>query len=143
MTEKATLARNRYDPLDLLAQLDDQRPAMDGSEWCFRFMCHKREFGTDDFFAYLPQDERQHANARSTLVSFIAEIRTIDNAFQVSCEEDLRRHGTRLQDYKLHIGWISVAENAVTVRYWGTVVNTEYEMQFRQNDAGTWSEVGR
>ena len=135
------LVRDRYDPDDLLSQLARQQAGKDGREWCFRFESYDPAMDNDDFIAYLPEDKRQHADARARLASFISHIRTFDNVFQDSCEEDHRAGGVRLADVKLHIGWLRVAANVVTVRYWGTVVNTEFEVQFQQNGEGRWRRI--
>src|SRR5690242_8717903 len=114
---KTALARDRYDPGDLLSQLAGQQPGKDGFKWCVRLRTD-----IDEIIALLPDDESQHTAALSRLASFLADIRRLDNAFQDSCEEEARRAGWDLSNAMLHIAWLSAADDIITVGYWGTVV---------------------
>jgi hypothetical protein len=138
MSDAVLLERDRYDPSILLSQLAAQMPGKDGDEWCFTFKYDGQH--TDDFWAYLPDDTREHENARSRLAEFLAQIRQIDNLVQASFEAEYHATGVDLRDLKLHIGWLKVADQTITVRYWGTVVNTEWEVVFKRLETGQWVE---
>lgn len=114
-------------------------PGKDVDEWCFRFRCADQALGIDDFMAYLPEQESEHENLRTRLAEFISQIRTLDNLVQTSCESEHHSSGIGASNFKLHIGWIKVADQVITVRYWGTVVNTEWEAVFARSKDGSWA----
>jgi hypothetical protein len=137
MAHDAPLERDRYDPAALLSQLTGQVPGTDGGEWCFRF-----DLAGEWTPAYLPADVREHGTARSHLTEFLKQIRELDNSVQASLEARWRSTGWALQNFKLYIGWIRVGDRLITVRYWGTIVNTEHEVVFQRCEDGRWVPVG-
>lgn len=135
------LKRNRYGLANLPGQLLNQAPQEDGNDWCFKFECYKHDSTLDDFEAYLSKTISDHEQNRIVLLSFLENIDRLDNLVQDSCENDHLQGGLDISNYKLHIGYLDVKENIVTVTYYGTIVNTEWKAEFKIDGLGTWTKV--
>lgn len=135
------LKRNRYQKVDLLDQLRKQEPQKDGNEWCFKFECHKYNSEIDDFEAYLPNSIHEHEKYRHLLSDFLNHIDYLDNLVQDSCETDYEKSELDIKNYMLHIGYIDLKEGQVSICYYGTAVNTEWEAEFQKNKYGEWIKV--
>ena len=104
-------------------------------------MCNKFDPELDDFEAYLPESTQEHEPCRALLLDFFEHINELDNMVQDSCESEHKQSGMDISIYKLHIGYIDIKEKSITVCYYGTVVNTEWDVEFQKSDQGEWVKV--
>jgi len=61
------------------------------------------------------------------------QIRLLDNAVQTNLENEARNSKHDPRNFMLHIGYLSVFPDRLQIRYWGEVVNTEWEAEFLWN----------
>jgi hypothetical protein len=133
MGDPVLLPRDRYDPAELIAQLTNQPLGADSGVPCFWLVLKG-----DRPPVYFSDGAGGQEHARAGLAEFLAEIRALDNRVQASLEAEFRSVGGALDDFRLYIGWVRVDDGHVTVRYWGEVVNIEYEALFQKDDHGKW-----
>lgn len=140
-----TFRRDRYDPDDLLRQLQEQfAPAQEGDA-CYRYEFENNTGWEDvDYFeAYLPAGSEEHSRAREILASLLADIRRLDNLVQGSCEKEGVKNRQLLDAYELHLGHINLTGdlNRPRLQYFGSRVNTDWSAEFQQDENGVWQKV--
>jgi hypothetical protein len=135
------LRRNRYDPTLLLAQLDGQVPSRDADEWCLRFTCPHDQKDVDDFLVYLPKSQAEQPRAIALVREFVSQISKLDNLVQDSCEDEWARGTFEISTYKLHIAYMTPADDQVSVEYFGTIVNTQWTAVFKRAPSGEWEKA--
>lgn len=140
-----TLRCDRYDPDDLLRQLQEQfAPAQEGSDaWHYEFENNTGWEDVDGFEACLPADAEEHSRAREILASLLADIRRLDNLVQDSCENHGEKNRQHLDAYQLHLGNINLTDNPNRPRlhYFGSLVNTDWDGEFERDENGVWQKV--
>lgn len=57
-------------------------------------------------------------------------IRVLDNLVQDSCEREAERSEYDDRNFKLHVAYLKVFASRLHIRYWGEIVNTEWEAEF-------------
>ncbi|MGV3661953.1 MAG: hypothetical protein ACO1TE_17345 [Prosthecobacter sp.] len=139
-----TLRRDRYDPEDLLRQLQEQfSPAQGDDCWRYEFENNTGWDDVDGFEAYLPAGPEQHMLTRKTLASLLADIRRLDNLVQDSCEKNGDKNWQHLDGCQLHLSHINLTGNLNRPRlcYFGSLVNTDWDAEFEKDENGVWQKV--
>jgi hypothetical protein len=130
------LRRNRYDSRNLLSQLARQRAAKDGDDWCFSF--RYATYDQDDFVVVLPNEEREHEDARHLLESFFSHIQELDNLIQKTLDAECMASGIEQMNYAVYIGHMKIMDRQVAVQYWGSETCATYKAVFQQTEVGSW-----
>jgi hypothetical protein len=85
-----------------------------------------------------------HANwtdALRTMKETLQCLPELDNLVQQSCEQDWKKSENSPDSYMLHLAWFKVTPCRLTLGYWGTKVNTQWEAIFDKQPDGSWSAV--
>ncbi|WP_146567360.1 hypothetical protein [Posidoniimonas corsicana] len=67
----------------------------------------------------------------------LEHVRHMDNQVQDLCEKDSR--SLDITQFLFRIAYFSVREDQVSITYWGTEVNTEWDAIFERGADGSWS----
>lgn len=129
---------DRYDPAGLLRALDDARLVENGSE-----IYHRLDYGGDELEIHYPDCNSVPVPVEvlSTARRACAGICDIDNLVQANCKNEAGQSDLDPRNFMLHIGYINAFPNRIQVRYWGIVVNTEWEAEFRWCERDGWSPL--
>lgn len=120
--------RDRYDPSRLTAAFSKAEIIASRGD-----IYAKLDY--EQFEIYFPGCESLPvpAELREVAERACKSIRVLDNLVQESCQRESDKvEFDDLDDryLRLHIGYLKVFENRVHIRYWGYVVNTEWEAEF-------------
>lgn len=132
--------RNRYDASEFIRGFDSAPLGDDGGELCISFPISNPE--NDEMLIYfpgctdeLPPDLLQLA--RQTCM----RITQLDNLVQDSCEDEWHRCGLDLDAYDLHLAYIQIEAELVSLEYYGTKVNTQWTAKFRPSTSESWTKA--
>jgi hypothetical protein len=129
---------DRYDPITLLRAFGDSRLIERGTE-----VYHLLDYGGDEFEIHYPECDAAPVPTQilSTAQRACTDIREIDNLVQVNCKKEAGRSELDPRNFMLHIGYMKAYPNRIQIRYWGIVVNTEWEAEFVWSKDKGWSPV--
>ena len=120
--------RDRYDPRELLGAIDcaELRSNSDGETYLIFDLGY-------DFEIYFPScDSPPIPDELMNFARLACEnIRDLDNAVQANLENDAEKSEHDSRNFMLHIGYLSVLPDRLQIRYWGEIVNTEWEAEFK------------
>lgn len=127
---------DRYDPIGLLHAFDDCRLIEKGTE-----VYHLLDYCGDEFEIHYPNCDAAPVLPETFLTARLAcaDIREIDNLVQRKCKQEAETSDLESRNFMLHIGYIKAYTNRIQVRYWGIVVNTEWEAEFTWSEEHGWS----
>lgn len=120
--------RNRYDPGRFTAAFDDAEVTTDSSGEVYAVF----NYDGEDIEVHFPDcdsasiPERRLRTARTGC----QQIQDLDNLVQDRCEQEANNSVHDARNFKLYIAYLKVYDNRLEVRYWGKVVNTEWDAVF-------------
>jgi len=71
----------------------------------------------------------------------LEKITELDNLVQYSCEEEYAKSSFHVRDFMLYLAMIEIGEEEVALRYFGQIVNTEWDAIFKEQGNGNWVKV--
>jgi hypothetical protein len=129
---------DRYDPTPLVEAFDVAELVTKGTEVYHLLECwgDELEIQYPDFDAP-PVDAATLALARQ----FCNDVRTVDNLVQRSFAIEAQASDLHIRNFLLHIGYVDVYSDRVHVKYWGIVVNTEWEARLSWSESTGWKPL--
>ena len=115
---------------------NDARLVENGTE-----IYHLLDYGGDELEIHYPDcdttpiPEELLSTARRACI----DIRGLDNSVQEYLQKEAAKSELDPRDFMLCIGYIKVYIGRIEIRYWGIIVNTEWEAEFALDNTGRWS----
>lgn len=132
--------RNRYKPGDLIEQLSRKQFQLVAGRWEVELDAPIGEIGID-----LPDAHGSYSReAFAFLVEVLRHLVEMDNLVQTeACEKPFVQGQLGRENFELGIGWITVTEadlanETITITYYGLKVNTQWDGKFKRDADGQW-----
>ncbi|MBQ4851116.1 hypothetical protein [Pseudoalteromonas sp. MMG012] len=129
--------KNRFKPAALLDALGTKNVECLSDDYFIAFECIEHEFEI-----YFPEIKGNIPENYFNLAKKVIEnINLLDNLVQESCEKEASKSKFGVENFMLELAFIKLKESEVCFRYWGQIVNTEWDAVFRMNEGGNWEKV--
>jgi len=131
------LARNRYIKA-IISRFPITSPRVVDGEWCVDLPAYEDNQELDDFQVMWGDGTEVSLNIPPLLLQAVSDLSVLDNLVQDSCESEFKGSNYALENYMLHIAYVTIAGDEVHVHYYGSKVNTEWTAKFSL-DSNKWN----